>query len=118
MIDLWDIVWLAVMIGALWLWSDTMRARERAMEVCRAACARVDAQLLDDTVALRRMAMRGDAAGRRVIWRLYRFEFTVDGATRLGGHVALLGRAVQRLELEYPDGAVIEDSPTDRGPRT
>lgn len=117
MIDFWDIVLLGAMIAALWLWSDTMRARERALEVCRRACKRVDAQLLDDTVALKRMALRSDQRAQRAIWRLYRFEFTFDGATRRVGHVALLGRSLQHLELDFPQGTVIEDIPTPPGPR-
>ena len=116
MIDLWDIALLGGMIGAVWLWSDTMRARERALQVCRKACKRIDAQLLDDTVALKRMALRSDYS-RRAIWRLYRFEFTFDGATRRAGHIALLGRSVQHLELDLPQGTVIEDIAAPPGPR-
>lgn len=107
--EFWYILVLAAMLGGFWLWSDTLSARERALQVCRRACQRVDAQLLDDTVALRRMALREDAGGRRAIWRLYRFEFTIDGATRRPGFVALLGRGVQHLELDYPEGTLIDD---------
>jgi hypothetical protein len=45
--------------------------------------------------------------------RLYRFEFSVDGTARRSGHVELLGRSVQGLYLDYPQGATILASAKD-----
>jgi len=61
---------------------DTLRARERASELCRTACQGRGLQLLDQTVALEHLAVARDPHGRLRLQRRYRFEFTEDGATR------------------------------------
>src|SRR5439155_968373 len=42
-----------IIVGAL-LWIDSLRARERAVEAGRSACARYDLQFLDETVCFAR----------------------------------------------------------------
>jgi hypothetical protein len=87
-------------------WSDTLRAREVALKASRRACADLGVQLLDETVSLARLGVRRDG-GRAVFRREYGFEFSVEGAERRRGRVAVQGRRVVGLQLDHPDGLVI-----------
>lgn len=91
---------------AIWFWADSLRARERALAVCKRACREIDAQLLDQTVALRRLGVARDPDGRAAWRRSYRFDYTLDGVTRLHGSLTLRGREVESLSLQSADGAV------------
>jgi len=90
---------LVVLGGGLWLWVDSLHARELAIRVSRAACKSRGLQLLDDTVALAGMALRRDPTGRPRLRRVYEFEFSPDGTTRRSGSVVVIGRYVVSLHL-------------------
>ena len=47
-----DVLWLAVIGAAVWFWIDSLRARERAVQLCHASCRARGVQLLDQTVAV------------------------------------------------------------------
>ena len=47
-------IFVLLLIG--WYWLDSLRARELALGICRAACEERELQFLDQTVALRRQA--------------------------------------------------------------
>ena len=93
-----------VALGALLaVWRNAMRARETAIAVCRRACIRHGVQLLDDTVALSRLRLVGDARRGVALRRTYEFEVSADGHTREGGSLTLTGARV--------DGIRMPDSP-------
>jgi len=102
------IAFLALVILSLliWFWADSLRARERALEVCARACREIGAQLLDQTVALRHLGIVRDADGHAVWQRRYRFDYTMDGLLRLHGAVTLRGRLVESVSLQSADGAI------------
>lgn len=77
-----------------------MRAREAAARAARQACRTFDAQLLDDTVALRSVRPRRDRGGALALRRTYRFEFTRSGSERFSGYATLLGRQVLDVHLD------------------
>ena len=83
-----------------WWWYDSMRARERALEVARAACGRDRLQFLDETVECVQARPVRDEEGRLVLRRTYRFEFSDDGNNRRAGAVVILGATVESLYLE------------------
>ena len=89
----------------VWFWADSLRARERALLVCAQSCKEVNAQLLDQTVALRRIRITRDRDGRVALLRTYRFEYTFDGVQRLRGSVVMRGRAVETVAIQSLDGA-------------
>lgn len=97
---------LVILSLLIWFWADSLRARERALEVCARACREIGAQLLDQTVALRRLRVVRDADGHAVWQRSYRFDFTMDGLMRLQGTVDLRGRLVESLSLQSATGAI------------
>src|SRR3569832_2553847 len=90
-----QLIFTLLAVGLLvWFWADSLRAREHALQVCRRACAQIDAQLLDEPVALRRLSIARNHHGHTVWRRTYNFEYSLDGVLRLCGCVVLCGCAV------------------------
>ena len=87
---------------ALLAWRDAMRARETAIEVCRRACLGHGVQLLDDTVALSRLRVVAGARRGLALRRIYEFEVSADGHTRVGGSVTLSGAQVEAIWVPGP----------------
>ena len=100
---MWELTALAALGAAAFLWIDSLRARERAVDAGRAACRRYDLQFLDDTVAFTRLRLARDDEGRLRIARTYTFEFSDTGNNRRHGAIVMLGERVQDLQMEqYP----------------
>jgi hypothetical protein len=100
LLDLTDLfVLLMLVAGAAWLWRGH-GIRERALARVRQYCAEQDVQLLDDNVALRRLALIADARGRRRLARVYAFEFTVTGMQRLNGSISMFGERPGPIRLD------------------
>ncbi len=100
---MWEAAALIVIGIALFLWIDSLRARERAVQAGRSACRRYDLQFLDDTVSFARLRLARDEEGQVHIARTYTFEFSDTGNNRRHGAIVMLGAQVQDLRLEpYP----------------
>ena len=100
---MWEVLGLALIGAGLFLWIDSLRARERAVQAGRAACKRYDLQFLDDTVSFKRLRLARDGEGQLRFARTYTFEFSDTGNNRRRGAVMMLGAQVQDLQLEpYP----------------
>ncbi len=84
----------------LWFWYDSLRARERTLGVSRLSCQRIQAQLLDDTVALTRLRLCRTPGGSVALCRRYRFDFTLDGMSRRSGRVDLQGQRITDVLLD------------------
>jgi hypothetical protein len=88
--------------GAAWVWHNH-GLRERALERVKQHCAKLDIELLDGAVALKRIGFVKDANGRRRLARVYNFEFTVTGETRHAGTITQFGAHSAQIELApYP----------------
>jgi hypothetical protein len=96
----WDIVALLAIAALGWLWYDSMRAREGAVAAGQAACARDRLQFLDETVECISVRPARNAAGRLVLRRVYRFEFSDDGSARRAGSIVMLSGEVESLTME------------------
>ena len=94
---------LAIIAGVLIFWRNTLRAREEAIRVSRAACKTRGHQFLDDTVSLARLGVVLSAQGWPLLRRTYEFEFSADGYDRFVGSVTLFGSRVESVNL--PEGA-------------
>ena len=71
-----------LLLAALgWYWFNSLRALEIARKAGKRACDNANVQFLDDTVAGTALALVRDGAGRRVLRRTYRFEFSETGNT-------------------------------------
>jgi len=100
---MWELAAILAIGGGILLWTDSLRARERAVRAGRSACQRYDLQFLDDTVSFARMRLARNEEGELRIARTYTFEFSDTGNNRRQGAVVMLGGEVQDLHLEpYP----------------
>ena len=88
--------------GAAWLWHNH-GLRERALERVKRHCTKLDIELLDGNVALKKIGLVKDANGRRRLARVYNFEFTVTGETRHTGTITQFGaHSAQIVLAPYP----------------
>ena len=96
----WSAVSLLVLAALAWLWFDSMRARERAVAAGQDACERERLQFLDETVECTSVRPARSGAGRLVLRRVYRFEFSDDGSRRRAGSIVMLSGEVESLTME------------------
>lgn len=92
---------ILILLMAGWFWLDSLRAKELATGICRAACQRQGLQLLDQTVALQQLRLRRTFAGLR-LRRVYLFDFSDEGAGRHRGYLVLLGLDLEDLGFGLP----------------
>lgn len=88
-----------LLAALLWLWMDSLKAREACLRESRAACAAEGLLLLDDTVAVDSIRPARDDEGRLRLKRVYRFEYSDTGNNRRTGAVTLLGDRVVTFYL-------------------
>ncbi len=100
-----ELLTLLIFVGGAWFWTDSMRAREAALDAGRRACAAEGVQLLDWTVMLKQMRLGRDDEGRLRVRRVYEFEFSDTGDNRIKGSITLLGREL--LALNLPVAAIV-----------
>ncbi len=91
---------LLILAALVWLWFDSMRARERALALGKRACARDGLMFLDETVECIALGFARDADGRMALRRTYGFEFSDTGNNRRSGSIVMLGGEVESLYTE------------------
>lgn len=93
-----EILWLCVFLAGAAFVFGSLAAREAANDAAKAHCDRAQLQFLDGTVAFSsiRLVRWRDAVAFR---RIFRFEFTRDGNTRMGGFVTTYGKHVDAVDL-------------------
>lgn len=94
-----DLYWIAALAGVAWYWWHAKGIRDRALVLVRRHCKDVGVLLLDDGLYLRGFWPGRDQTGRWCIRRTFAFEFTATGEDRNPGHLILLGRHIDRIEL-------------------
>ena len=94
-----ELLTLLIFVGGALFWTDSMRAREAALDAGRRACAAEGMQLLDWTVMLKQTRLGRDDEGRLRVKRLYEFEFSDTGNNRIKGSITLLGQELLALNL-------------------
>ena len=92
---------LLIIAAIVWFWLDSARAREIATAVSNTACKKRGLQFLDQTVALRKLGIRWTRDGIR-IRRVFRFDFSEEGAGRRSGHIILIGIQMEEFSLGLP----------------
>jgi hypothetical protein len=94
-----EVTGLALFAAALWLWHDSLKAREAGMRACRAACAAEGLLLLDDTVAIDSIWPARDERGHLRLRRVYGFEYSDTGNNRRRGNVTLIADSIVAIYL-------------------
>jgi hypothetical protein len=97
---MWEGAAIVLIAAGIFLWLDSLRARERAVQAGRAACQRYDLQFLDETVSFTKLRLARDQEGQLKIARTYTFEFSDTGNNRRHGAIVMLGGQLQDLQLE------------------
>lgn len=116
---------LLLILAGIYVWHDVLRARERARLLAHDLCARAGVQLLDQTVALRRVRPQRVPARGLLLRRCYGFEFSTNGTDRRRGSLDLLDGDIEAYDLPGADpepgsdpaarsGNVIELRPRER----
>ena len=90
---------LLVILAAFYLWHNALRAREQARALAHALCARAGIQLLDQSVALRRVSLRRVPGEGLRLLRCYRFDVSTDGHDRRHGSLDLLEGGIASYDL-------------------
>ena len=98
--DILSLLFLVMLAAFGWFWFDSMHVLEIARKAGKRACDDAHVQFLDDTVAGIALALMRDKAGRRVLRRTYRFEFSETGNSRLEGQLILLGHRIESVTME------------------
>ena len=94
-----SVLLLFALLGLLvWFWQNTLRVRELALGAAREVCHRQQLQLLDATVALRRVVVRR-SAGRLLLQRTFQFSYSSEGSDRQSGFVIVTGNHVEQVGL-------------------
>jgi Protein of unknown function (DUF3301) len=109
-----NLLFIILLLAAIWYWWDTQRSNEIALAVCQQKCAKVGLQLLDATVTRQRTWLRRGNGGNLQICRLYSFEYNVLSADqqsselvpaeygrRESGYVVLIGKQVVETNLPH-----------------
>jgi hypothetical protein len=88
---------LLILLLALWLWQENLRARELATNTCRRACRSYEVQLLDGTVSFGNISFRRRNSGGMELVRMYVFNFSYDGTDRQAGNIVVVRRQVETI---------------------
>lgn len=94
-----EIISVVILGGLLWLWFESTRVREIAVEHARSQCHVNEVQFLDDTVSLASIKPARDEDGRLTLKRTYTFEYSDTGNNRQPGSIIMLGQVVQHLNF-------------------
>ena len=92
------LVLIAIALGLYWL--DAVRSKDIARIAARKYCEIRDVQLLDQTVQQIRISMSRDTDDAWRVWRMYRFEYSLEGVERNFGTIKMLGPQVLDVVLD------------------
>lgn len=101
---------LLAIAGVAWAWMDALAARERAIGYGREICRSAGVQLLDQTVALRRIRIE-IIDGLPALVRRYGFEVSLDGSDRHRGQLEIGGHALRSWSLPQRPPPAVLDAP-------
>jgi hypothetical protein len=95
-----DIVLISLLLLAYWYWYKAQSIKTIALQATKARCRAMEVLMLDDYVALSRMSLKRNTAGKWRVYRCYAFEFASIGDERYNGVCTVLGDRVQSIDME------------------
>lgn len=99
MIELQDLVWLFALLLAAWYGWRALRVQEDTLRKVKRYCRHNGVQLLDGSIALRRVSLCRVAGAGLGLRRIYGFEFTATGADRYEGIAQVAGNRLEAIQL-------------------
>lgn len=97
--NFYELLVVILLVGGVWLWLDSLKAREIGIRAAQLACVEDNLQFLDETVAGRSLKLARDDEGRLKLRRIYEFEYSDTGDNRCSGSVTMLGHEVEFLHV-------------------
>jgi len=94
-----EILLLIIVSAIAWYWFDSVSKREIAVLKGKELAGRYQLQLLDETVACKKVRLARNHNGQVQLLRFYEFEVTVDGRSRLSCNIDLLGKQLQNWHI-------------------
>lgn len=94
------IFWSTIVFAFIAFWWQSDKVKSYAMGHILRYCKERNLQLLDQTMVLRGLWPMRSGDGSLGLRRRYHFEFTSTGAMRSKGIIELIGRQINRLEIE------------------
>lgn len=83
----------------IWYWLKARELKDTALKYAVRHCNELDLSILDQTVALQKLALRRDLSGRLKVYREYSFDFSSTGEDRYKGVVKMMGPRLQSVKL-------------------
>jgi len=99
-IELSDILLFSIICTIILYWVSAQKIREVALAAATKECERLNLQLLDGSVALKKIAPKRNDRGQFVLLRAYRFEFSATGDERYHGMVTMFGKKISDIHLQ------------------
>lgn len=95
--ELFDIFLLSLVCLAIYAWLNAQKVREIALQGATKECQRLNLQLLDGNVSLKKLKPMRNAQGRLCLHREYHFEFSATGDERYIGRIILHSLHVEQF---------------------
>lgn len=95
-----NLVVISLFLLAYWYWQYAQTSKTMALHAAKVRCANLELLMLDDYVALTRMGLKRNAAGKWQVFRCYAFEFASTGDERYQGICTVLGARVLSIDLQ------------------
>ena len=99
---------LVLLLAVVAFWMSTMTSRDAARSLVAAFCKANNLQLLDQTVALRRISLRRKSNGNLSFVRVFKFDYSDNGFRRRDGMVWMLANRPFQISVQLGDQQVVE----------
>ncbi len=100
MLTLNMLAWATLVAALVSFWWQSDKVKNYLLGQVLLYCRQHHVQFLDQSMVLKGLALKRNAAGLLSIWRRYQFEFTSTGEQRYNGTVEALGRKLDKVELD------------------
>lgn len=95
-----NLVVISLLLLAYWYWFNAQSMKTLALQAVKARCNALELLMLDEYVALTRIGLKRNAAGKWQVYRCYMFEFASTGDERYNGVCTVLGDRVLSIEMQ------------------
>ncbi len=99
-LDLSHLFWLMILAVAMMYWWSAYGIKQLALIATKAYCVTMDVQLLDESLALKRIKIRREHSGKLLLLRYFNFEFASTGDDRYQGEVIMHGKTCIGIHLD------------------
>lgn len=97
--DFTHLIWFSIIALGLMYWWTAYGIKQLALQATENYCRRMDVQLLDQSLALKRISIKRSAEGRLQLIRMFHFEFASTGDDRYQGETIMHGRTCTNIQL-------------------